>query len=68
MAKRLTARGVPDDVSQRLEQLSKAKGKSVDVNERRRRLARYATWSIEEQRAFDYALAAQRTIDAEPWK
>ncbi|HEY6219960.1 MAG TPA: hypothetical protein VIV65_07875 [Gemmatimonadaceae bacterium] len=80
MAKQLTVRGVPDDVSRRLEELSRAKGKSVnatvlevleqafDVDERRRRLARYVTWSAEEQRAFDSTLAAQRTIDAELWK
>ena len=79
MAKQLTVRGVPDEVSRRLEDLSKAKGKSVnatvvevlehafDTDERRRRLARYATWSPAQRDEFESALAAQRVIDADLW-
>ena len=80
MAKQLTVRGVPDDVSRRLEELSKAKGKSVnatvlevlehafDGDERRRRLSKYATWSAAQREEFDGALAVQRVIDADLWK
>lgn len=80
MVKQLTVRGVPDEVTRRLEELSKAKGKSVnatvlevlehafDVDERRRRLARYATWSPEQREEFEGALAAQRVIDADLWR
>src|SRR3954470_24725453 len=54
MAKQLTIRGVPDEVGRRLERLSQVRGQSVNatvlhileaavgVDERRRRLARYA--------------------------
>ena len=80
MPKQLTVRGVPDEVSRRLEELSEATGKSVnatvldvleqalDANARRRRLERYATWTDEEYAEFQENLAAQRTIDLELWK
>ncbi len=57
MARRLTIRGVPDEVGHRLEGISRAKGQSVNTtvleilatavgtDERRRRLARDVTWS-----------------------
>lgn len=79
MAKQLTVRGVPDEVSARIEELSKAKGQSVnatvlevlehafDVNERRRRLVRYATWSPAQRDEFEGTLAAQRPIDSDLW-
>jgi plasmid stability protein len=72
MPKRLTIRGVPEEVGQRLEGLSRARGQSVNttvieilgtavgVDERRCRLARYATWTPEELTEFNEALAAQR--------
>lgn len=80
MAKQLTIRGVSDEVGQRLESLSRARGQSVNtvvlgileaavgVDERRRRLARYATWTLEDLAEFDEALAAQRTIDDALWR
>jgi plasmid stability protein len=80
MAKQLTIRGVPEEVGQRLEGLSRARGQSVNttvleilgaavgVDERRRRLARYATWTPEELTEFNEALAAQRTIDDPLWR
>jgi hypothetical protein len=58
-----------------LERLSQARGESVNatvlhileaalgVDERRERLARYATWTPEEQAEFNKALALQRAID-----
>jgi len=75
MARQLTIRGVSEEIGQRLENLSRARGQSVNttvlqileagvgVDERRRRLARYATWTPEELAEFNEALAAQRTID-----
>ena len=79
MAKQLTIRGVPDEVGQRLERLSQARGQSINttvlhileaavgVDERRKRLARYATWTSEDQTEFNEALALQRTIDDPLW-
>lgn len=80
MAKQLTIRGVSDEVGQRLESLSQARGQSVNatvleilegavgVNERRRRLARYATWTPEDLAEFNQGLAVQRTIDDPLWR
>lgn len=80
MPRQLTVRGVPDEVGRRLESLSRARGKSVNATvleileravgaeERRRRLARYATWDREDLEEFNRALAAQRTIDEELWR
>lgn len=80
MAKQLTVRGVPDEVGRRLESLSRSRGQSVNATvleilgravgaeERRRRLARYATWGPEDLEEFEQALAAQRTIDEELWR
>jgi len=77
MPKQLTIRGVSEEVSGRLEGLSRARGSSVNatvleiieaavaVEPRRNRLARYATWTDEDRREFEQALAAQRTIDDE---
>jgi plasmid stability protein len=79
MAKQLTIRGVSDEVGQRLEGLSRARGKSVNtvvleilegavgVNERRNRLTRYMTWTPDDLVEFNDALAAQRTIDDPLW-
>jgi len=72
MAGKLTIRGVSEEVGQRLENLSRTRGHSVNavvleilraavgVDERRRSLARYATWSPEDLAEFSQALAAQR--------
>jgi plasmid stability protein len=80
MAKQLTIRGVSEEVGSRLEKLSRARGQSlnatvldilesaVGVDERRRRLARYATWTQEDLKEFNAALAAQRTIDDPLWR
>jgi plasmid stability protein len=80
MGKQLTIRGVPEEVGERLENLSRVRGQSVNttvleilgaavgVDERRRRLARYATWTSEDLAEFNEALAAQRTIDDPLWR
>jgi len=72
MNRRLTIRGVSDEVGRRLESLSRSRGQSlnatvleilesaVGVAERRQRLARYATWTEEDLEEFNEALAAQR--------
>jgi hypothetical protein len=73
MSRQLTIRGVSEEVGQRLERLSQARVQSlntmvlkilesaVGVDERRRRLARYATWTQEDLEEFNEALAAQRS-------
>jgi plasmid stability protein len=80
MARRLTIRGVPEEVGRRLEGISRAKGQSVNstvieilatavaADERRRRLARYMTWSQEDLAEFNEALAAQRSTDDPLWR
>jgi plasmid stability protein len=80
MPKQLTIRGVPDDVSQRLDRLSKERGQSVNqtvlailaetvgVDARRARLLRYATWTESDAAEFEQALKSQRVVDAELWR
>ncbi len=80
MAKPLTIQDIPDDVEQRLEKLSVARGKSlnetvleilrraVDPEARRQRLSRYVTWDREDVEEFNRHLAEQRTIDHELWR
>lgn len=67
MPKQLTLRGVSDEVGTRLENLSRARGQSVNavvveilaaavgVKERRRHLERYATWSQADLEEFEKA-------------
>ena len=80
MSRQLTVRGVSDEVGRRLESLSQARGQSlnatvleilesaVGVDERRRKLARYATWTQEDLEEFNEALFAQRTLDDPLWR
>jgi plasmid stability protein len=80
MAKQLTIRGVSEEVGRRLENISRAKGQSVNatvleilatavgVGERRRRLARQATWDQDDLAEFNEALAAQRSINGPLWR
>lgn len=80
MAKPLTIQNIPDDVEQRLERLSVARGKSlnetvleilqraVNPEARRQRLSRYVTWDREDLEEFNRHLAEQRTIDHELWR
>ncbi len=80
MSRQLTIRGVSDEVGRRLESLSRARGQSLNatvleilesalgVDERRRRLARYATWTQEDLEELNEALAAQRTINDPLWR
>lgn len=80
MSRQLTIRGVSEEVGEKLENLSRARGRSVNstvleilssvVQEepRRRRLARYVTWTEKDLAEFDQALSAQRTIDDDLWR
>jgi plasmid stability protein len=80
MGSQLTVRGVPDEVRRRLDQLSQARGDSlnttirrileraVGADERRQHLEQYATWSADDLADFERALAEQRTIDADLWR
>ena len=80
MAKQLTIRGVPDEVASRLDRLSRSRGCSVnatvvdilavavDVNERRKRLTRYATWTEDDLTEFMNALSTQRVLDDQLWR
>ena len=75
MTGKLTIRGIPEEVRQRLESLSRAQGQSinavvleilraaVEADERRRILARYVTWNPEDLAEFNLALAIQRQIE-----
>jgi len=80
MPSQLTIRGVPDEVARRLGRLSKERGQSlnatalqllaeaVGVDERRRRLERYVTWSADEAAAFDRKIDNGRVIDDDLWR
>jgi len=80
MSRRLTIRGVPDDVADALERVSRERGRSVNamVNEilvaamsreaRLERLKSYATWTDEDMREFSEALAEMRAIEVSAWR
>lgn len=80
MSRQLTVRGVPDAVAQRLEQLGRAQGRSMNalinsilaqaagIDARRDRLERYVTWTAEDLAEARDAIAAQRTIDERLWR
>jgi plasmid stability protein len=79
MSRQLTIRGVSDEVGRRLESISRERGQSLNATvvailesavgfeERRARLARYATWSEEDRLEFEAALAQQRLVDDADW-
>jgi plasmid stability protein len=80
MTRQLTVRGVPDEVVERLERLSRARGQSVNItvnqilgeavgsNARRRALDRHVTWTQRDLAEVAEAVAAQRTIDDALWR
>ncbi|HEY7473715.1 MAG TPA: hypothetical protein VH679_01790 [Vicinamibacterales bacterium] len=80
MAGQLTIRGVSDELARRLMRLSRERGESMNstalsiledalgIDARRKRLARYATWTAEDLHVFDRALADQRVIDDDLWR
>lgn len=80
MPRQLTIRGVSDELGRRLTRLGRERKQSVNtlalgileeavgIDARRRRLARYATWTPAEAAEFDRALADQRVIDDDLWR
>lgn len=78
--KQITVRGVPEELGRRLEQVSEARGKSlnatvldllakaVGMSSRREWLERFTTWGPEEVAELDLSSRAQRAIDAKLWK
>lgn len=77
--KQITLRNPSPELTERLKAIARERGESlnttilrllealVGVNERRRRLERYATWEAAEFDEFDEALRAQRHIDDRLW-
>ena len=77
--KQITVRNPPPDLVRSLREVAKARGESLNATiirvlsealgqeERRRRLARYATWTEQDLEEFETALAAQRQVDARLW-
>lgn len=80
MARQISVRNVPEELSRRLEALSRERGMSVNstvialleeavgIEGRRKRLARYATWREEDLETFTKNLADQRVIDPKLWR
>ena len=80
MPKQITVRGVSPDLGRQLARLSRARGESlnttvlrllqdaVGLQQRRKRLERYATWTAEDLAEFEGALRGQRTIDESLWR
>lgn len=80
MDKQLTIRGVSPAIARKLERLSRDRGRSVNATvlellgqalgeqPRRRRLARYATWTAEQAAEVDRAVSAQRVVDEKLWR
>ena len=80
MTRQLTIRGVPEEVAARLSALARERGESMNaivlailaeglgVDERRRRLERYATWEEADRLEFEAGLAAQRPLDDPAWR
>ena len=76
----LTVRDVSDELGKRLEELSRARGQSVNatvldllsqavgIEGRKARLKRYATWTADDLAEFEAVLRSQRVIDHELWR
>jgi plasmid stability protein len=75
----ITLRNPSPELAERLRAIAAARGESlnatilrlleeaVGVDERRRRLQRYATWNDDDLREFGTVLRDQRTIDERLW-
>ena len=79
-SKQISVRGVSPQLSRRLSEMSRARGKSVNamvlevleqaagLNGRKDWLRRFMTWTSDEVREFDSILREQRTIDEKLWR
>ncbi len=80
MAKQITVRGVPKELSRRIAKLAEVRNQSINatvlqlleratgIDGRRERLAQYTTWTADDVKELDEALALQRTVDESLWK
>lgn len=80
MSKQLCIRGVPDEVGRRLAGLARSEGismnavvlrllkEAVGVDDRRRDLERFATWTEADLAEFQRALGSLRTVDDRLWR
>jgi len=78
--KQLTVRGVSPELGQRLAELSRARGKSVNatvleilagatgLDSRLAWLERFMTWDAADVRAMDAAVRGQRAVDRKLWR
>jgi len=78
--KQITVRGVSRQLGKRLEEMSRARGTSVNatvlelleravgIQGRKEWLARFMTWTDEDVCSFDEALRAQRVVDEKAWR
>ena len=81
MAKQITIRNVQPELARRIERLAQDSSTSVnakvlqileqavglDASARRARLARYTTWTPDDLRELEAALAEQRVVDPNLW-
>lgn len=80
MRRQITVRHDSPELEQRLKALAAARSESVNatilhilrqalgVDERRRQLDRYVSWSDADAAEFDTALREQRVVDEDAWK
>lgn len=78
--KQITVRGVPPELARRLRAVSRERGESLNatviyllekatgIDERKKRLQRYATWTAADLEEFERVQRAQRTIDERLWR
>lgn len=80
MSKQISVRGVSPQLSRRLAEMSRARGKSVNatvlelleqaagVDGRKDWLRRFMTWTPQEVQEFDAILRDQRRVDEKLWR
>ena len=80
MTRQVTIGGVSDELAERLRSVARDRKESVNrtvlrileravgLDPKRRRLARYATWTEEDAAQFEGALKEQRQVDDDAWR